>query len=99
MYYDKLFLTFLYSFLDSWVSGVPLVHHPFVWASCLRYLHSDQLQDRVCTPPEGFLLVLYTSLHSKPEFYEVNTTSGKPDFDCDLYTGYEITSLLKVCVV
>ncbi|KAK7101216.1 SCL-interrupting locus protein homolog [Littorina saxatilis] len=78
-----------------WVSGVPVVHHPFVWAACLRYLHNGQLQDRVCTPPEGFLLVMYTPHHSKPEFYEVSTTSGKPDLEFDLYTGYEITSLNK----
>lgn len=81
--------------IGIWVTGVPLVQHPFVWASCLRYLHFEKLLDRVCVPPEGFLLVLFTVLHSKPEFYEVNTISGKPDFQFDLYTGYEITSLLK----
>ncbi|KAK7495946.1 hypothetical protein BaRGS_00012936 [Batillaria attramentaria] len=59
-----------------WVSGVPLVQHPFVWTACLRYLHTEQLQDRVCTPPEGFLLVMYSPLHSKPEFYE---KSSGPD--------------------
>jgi hypothetical protein len=83
-------------FFYSWVSGVPMVQHPFVWAACLRYLHNQQLQDRVCVPPEGFLLVTYTTTHSKPEFYEVVTTSGKPDLQFDLYTGYEVTSLLKV---
>ncbi|XP_076463216.1 uncharacterized protein LOC143295414 [Babylonia areolata] len=78
-----------------WVSGVSMVHHPFVWGSCLRYLQNERMQDRVCTPPEGFMLLLYSSLHSKPEFYEVCATSGKSDLQFNLYTGYEVTTLHK----
>lgn len=29
-----------------WVSGVEFVHHPFVWAACLRYIHNANLTDR-----------------------------------------------------
>ncbi|XP_067679252.1 SCL-interrupting locus protein homolog [Haliotis asinina] len=76
-----------------WVSGVAMVHHPFVWASCIRYLHNKVLQDRVCSPPEGFLVVLYSPLHSRPEFYECNTSTGNNKLNFDLYGGYEATNL------
>ncbi|XP_046563984.1 LOW QUALITY PROTEIN: SCL-interrupting locus protein homolog [Haliotis rubra] len=76
-----------------WVSGVAMVHHPFVWASCIRYLHNKALQDRVCSPPEGFLVVLYSPLHSRPEFYECNTNTGNNKLNFDLYGGYEATNL------
>ncbi|XP_071119027.1 SCL-interrupting locus protein homolog [Haliotis cracherodii] len=76
-----------------WVSGVAMIHHPFVWASCVRYLHNKVLQDRVCSPPEGFLVVLYSPLHSRPEFYDCNTTTGNNKLSFDLYGGYEATNL------
>ncbi|GFO10718.1 scl-interrupting locus protein [Plakobranchus ocellatus] len=59
-----------------WVSGAEFVQHPFIWASCLRYIHNTHLQDRVCAPPNEFLLVVYTPLHSRPEFYQCCPTSG-----------------------
>ncbi|KAL8584582.1 hypothetical protein ACOMHN_002312 [Nucella lapillus] len=78
-----------------WVSGVSMVHHPFVWGACLRYLRNERLQDRVCTPPEGFLLMFHSSAHSCPQFYEIASTSGKSHLLYDLYTGYEVTTLSK----
>ncbi|KAL3868960.1 hypothetical protein ACJMK2_041705 [Sinanodonta woodiana] len=78
-----------------WVSGVSHVYSPFLWACCLRYLFNSSIQDRVCSPPEPFLLVLYTPLHSKPEFYDVTTTSGNSKLTFDLYTGYDAFHLNK----
>ncbi|XP_055885003.1 SCL-interrupting locus protein-like isoform X2 [Biomphalaria glabrata] len=78
-----------------WISGVEFVQHPFVWASCLRYIHNAFLQDRINLPPEDFLLVFYTTLHSKPEFYQCNTVSGTRDLSFKLYSGHEVTHITK----
>ncbi|XP_060072335.1 SCL-interrupting locus protein homolog [Ylistrum balloti] len=78
-----------------WVSGVPFVYSPFVWAACLRYLHNSSITDRICSPPEPFLLVLYSPVHSKPEFYELSTMSNTSKMDFDLLTGYEVVSISK----
>ncbi|OWF46210.1 SCL-interrupting locus protein homolog [Mizuhopecten yessoensis] len=78
-----------------WVSGVSFVYSPFVWAACLRYLHNSSITDRICSPPEPFLLVLYSPVHSKPEFYEISTASGTSKMDFDLLTGYEVISISK----
>ncbi|XP_033737226.1 SCL-interrupting locus protein homolog [Pecten maximus] len=78
-----------------WVSGVPFVYSPFVWAACLRYIHNSSITDRICSPPEPFLLVLYSPVHSKPEFYELSTMSGTSKMEFDLLTGYEVVSISK----
>lgn len=54
------------------------------------------IYSRICSPPEAFLLVLYSPVHSKPEFYEIVTVSGKSTMDFDLLTGYEVVSISKV---
>ncbi|RUS73358.1 hypothetical protein EGW08_018877, partial [Elysia chlorotica] len=81
--------------IGIWVSGAEFVQHPFVWASCLRYIHNTHLQDRVCLPPNEFLLVVYTPLHSRPEFYQVLPTSGTCDLQFQLRTGHEVTNMTK----
>lgn len=53
--------------------------------------------DRVCSVAEPFLLVLYSPLHSKPEFYDVTIQNAEGNMQFDLYTGYEVVSLPKVC--
>lgn len=52
---------------------------------------------RVCSVAEPFLLVLYSPLHSKPEFYDVTIQNADGHTQFDLYTGYEVVSLPKVC--
>jgi len=32
--------------LGIWVSGIYNIHHPFVWACCLRFVHSTVIQQR-----------------------------------------------------
>ncbi|XP_048761311.2 SCL-interrupting locus protein homolog isoform X2 [Ostrea edulis] len=78
-----------------WISGVSFVYSPLVWVSCIRYLFNASINDRVCAGLEPFLLVLYSPLHSKPEFYDVRmqNTDGKLQFD--LHSGYEVISLPK----
>lgn len=78
-----------------WVSGVSYVYSPYVWACCLRYLHNSSIQDRVCSPPDPFLLVLYNPTHSKPEFYECSTSTGSNNMTFDFYTGYEAVQISK----
>ncbi|ESP05316.1 hypothetical protein LOTGIDRAFT_227950 [Lottia gigantea] len=78
-----------------WISGAPVIHHPFVWAACLRYLHNEHIQDRVCCSPDNFLVVLYSPLHSKPEFYECGCRTGNSELDFDLHTGYEASNITK----
>lgn len=81
--------------IGIWVSGAEFVQHPFVWASCLRYIYNTHLQDRVCLPPNEFLLVVYTPLHSRPEFYQCSPTSDSCDFQFQLRTGHEVTNMTK----
>ena len=32
--------------IHSWVSGIYNIHHQFVWACCLRFVHSTAIQQR-----------------------------------------------------
>ncbi|GFS20293.1 SCL-interrupting locus protein [Elysia marginata] len=81
--------------IGIWVAGAEFVQHPFVWASCLRYIHNTHLQDRVCMPPNEFLLVVYTPLHSRPEFYQCLSTSGTCALQFQLRSGHEVTNMTK----
>ncbi|KAL9951590.1 hypothetical protein ACROYT_G044274 [Oculina patagonica] len=56
--------------LGIWVSGIYNIHHPFIWACCLRFLHSTAIQQRVRAPPNSFLLLLYSPVKNTPEFWE-----------------------------
>ena len=51
---------------------------------------------RVCVPPEHFLVVVYSPLHSKPEFYEFSTCDGKPDLQVSLFTSHAVVTLPSV---
>ena len=42
-----------------WVSGVASASHPLVWAACLKFLASGQLQDKALMADGAFLLLLY----------------------------------------
>ncbi|XP_064617151.1 SCL-interrupting locus protein homolog isoform X2 [Liolophura sinensis] len=70
-----------------WIIGVPFIYSPYVWACCQRFIFNQAIQDRVCEPPEPFLLVLYSPLHSRPEFYECTTRTGKTELDYSLYSA------------
>ena len=35
-----------FAFSCSWVSGTYSIHHPFIWACCLRFIHSTAIQQR-----------------------------------------------------
>ena len=40
-------ITVFYFFRYSWVSGIYSIHHPFIWACCLRFIHSTAIQQRL----------------------------------------------------
>lgn len=75
-----------------------LLYHPacrhfiylclFIWFGC-----------RVCEPPEPFLLVLYSPLHSRPEFYECTTRTGKAELDYSLYSACDRLQLPTVSIM
>ena len=56
----------------------------------------DLVNFRVCVPPEHFLVVVYSPLHSKPEFYEFSTCDGKPDLQVSLFTSHAVLTLPSV---
>ena len=51
---------------------------------------------RVCLPPEEFLLVIFSTLHTKPEFYQCGTSDGKNNMEFELSTCHEVIQLPKV---
>ena len=51
---------------------------------------------RVCLPPEPFLVVLFSTLHSKPEFYECVTVNGRRHLDFALSTCHDVIQLSRV---
>ena len=56
--------------IGIWISGVHNVHHPYVWASCLRYLNCREIKDRVLHSSGGFLLLHYSIVQKIPDFWE-----------------------------
>ncbi|XP_023217213.1 SCL-interrupting locus protein homolog isoform X2 [Centruroides sculpturatus] len=90
---------FRFPIVGIWVSGIPNIFHPFVWASCLRYISCLKYSERLCFPPEMFIVILYSSLYDNPEFYDFVTRSGTCRLSYDLYTGSTATSLARVPVV
>jgi len=52
---------------------------------------------RVCLPPEPFVVVLFSTLHSKPEFYECVTVDGRCHLDFALSTWQDVIQLNRVC--
>ncbi|XP_078657400.1 uncharacterized protein LOC144903287 [Branchiostoma floridae x Branchiostoma belcheri] len=76
-----------------WVCGPVNIYSPHVWACCLRYMYNTNIQDRVYTPLQGFLVVLYSPTHSQPEFYDCRTKDGVMNFN--LYNCFETLHVLK----
>lgn len=70
-------LAFRYPLVGVWAVGVPgnqpyPLTHPLVWASCVRFIESKLIKDRISPSPDQntFLFVYFSS---KPVFYEVST--------------------------
>ncbi|XP_035699019.1 SCL-interrupting locus protein homolog isoform X2 [Branchiostoma floridae] len=76
-----------------WVCGPVHIHSPHIWACCLRYMYNTNIQDRVYTPMQGFLVVLYSPTHSQPEFYDCRTKDGVMNFQ--LHNCFETLHVLK----
>jgi len=54
---------------------------------------------RVCLPPVPFLVVLFSTVHSKPEFYECVTVNGRRQVDFALSTCRDVVQLSRVRVL
>ena len=49
-----------------WVGGVASASHPLVWAACLKFLATGQLQDKALMADGAFLLLLYQTGLRRP---------------------------------
>ncbi|XP_014791141.1 SCL-interrupting locus protein homolog isoform X2 [Octopus bimaculoides] len=80
--------------IGIWVSGVDCVKNPYVWASCLRYLYNNSLNQRVCLPPHRFMLLLYCLQGNKIEFYECGLLNEKEKtHEMDAFCGSKTVRL------
>ncbi|KAM5148399.1 SCL-interrupting locus protein [Mantella aurantiaca] len=78
-----------------WLSGITHIHSPQVWASCLRYLFSSSIRERVLSESGSFLIVLYSLTHKEPEFYECLPCIGHDPLDYQLLTCEDSLHLFK----
>ncbi|XP_069498343.1 SCL-interrupting locus protein [Ambystoma mexicanum] len=78
-----------------WLSGVIHIHSPLVWASCLRFMFSSTLQQRVLSEKGAFLIVLYSLTHKEPEFYECLPCSGTEELQFQVLNSSESLHLFK----
>ncbi|XP_030289411.1 SCL-interrupting locus protein homolog, partial [Sparus aurata] len=88
-----------------WLSGVTHVYNPQVWAWCLRFLFSSALKDRVLSESGCFLLVLFGSTHSAPQFFQCRGPGPRlipgqgPQLDYQLLTAAQCVTLYQVVSV
>lgn len=76
--------------LGIWVSGIYSIHHPYIWACCLRFIHCTAIQQRLLAPPNAFLLLQYSPVKSTPEFWECRQDQGDSELKMfELYSCYE----------
>ncbi|KAM3915045.1 SCL-interrupting locus protein [Leptodactylus fuscus] len=78
-----------------WLSGITHVHSPQVWASCLRYMYSSSIKERVLSESGSFLIVLYSLTHKEPEFYECLPCIGHDPLGFQLLTCEDALHLFK----
>ncbi|KAM8744776.1 SCL-interrupting locus protein homolog isoform 1-T2 [Acanthopagrus schlegelii] len=87
-----------------WLSGVTHVYNPQVWAWCLRFLFSSALKDRVLSESGCFLLVLFGSTHSAPQFFQGRGPGPRlgpgqgPPLDYQLLTASQCVTLYQQAV-
>ncbi|XP_044156738.1 SCL-interrupting locus protein [Bufo gargarizans] len=78
-----------------WLSGITHIHSPQVWASCLRYMYSSSIKERVLSESGSFLIVLYSLTHKEPEFYECLPCIGHDPLGFQLLACEDALHLFK----
>ncbi|KAM8930558.1 SCL-interrupting locus protein [Pelodytes ibericus] len=78
-----------------WLSGVTHIHSPQVWSSCLRYMFSSSIKERVLLESGSFLIVLYSRTHKEPEFYECIPYDGHDPLRLQLLTSEDTLRLFR----
>ncbi|XP_067944555.1 SCL-interrupting locus protein homolog [Watersipora subatra] len=66
--------------IGIWVSGVELINHPYIWACCIRYMHTTQVRDRVPKPLEPFLLIHKSPLMSSAQYFDCTPDSSSLNY-------------------
>ncbi|EDO33988.1 predicted protein [Nematostella vectensis] len=75
--------------IGVWVSGSFTVHHPFVWACCIKFLNCKSIKERVVAAPNTFLLVHYSPANAAPIFWECAPQEQSSTGPFELYSCYE----------
>ncbi|XP_061636760.1 SCL-interrupting locus protein homolog isoform X2 [Phyllopteryx taeniolatus] len=78
-----------------WLSGVTRVRNPHVCAWCLRFLFGSALQDRVLSDDGAFLLVIFPSELTAPDFFRCRRSGSGPP-DCRLLSASRCVTLHQV---
>uniref|UniRef100_A0A8D2L1A0 STIL centriolar assembly protein n=1 Tax=Varanus komodoensis TaxID=61221 RepID=A0A8D2L1A0_VARKO len=81
--------------IGIWLSGISHIYNPQVWTCCLRFLFSSSIQERVLSESGSFLIVLYSSKHKDPEFYECLPCGGHTELCFQLLTNKETLHRFK----
>ncbi|KAM9848823.1 SCL-interrupting locus protein homolog [Aulostomus maculatus] len=80
-----------------WLSGVTHINNPQVWAWCLRFLFGSALQDRVLSESGFFLLVIFSSTHKAPQFFQCRRSRpGTPQLEFQLLGASQCLTLYQV---
>ncbi|CAG9318402.1 unnamed protein product [Blepharisma stoltei] len=79
-------LAMQYPIVGIWVTGIPEsqsnrnapIIHPLVWTSCIQYIESKNIRDKISPDPEN-LTMLFVHFAGKPKFYEISCV-GNPQW-------------------
>ena len=79
--------------VGAWVSGVVSACDVSVWASLIRYCHSQKLENKQLSGNDGFLLMCYSRTDKTPSFFDCSTLHSSTSYK--LFQSHEELNLFQ----